>query len=141
MAFDRRLATNFDWGTLAFSLAIVSLSIVLLYSATSERLEGPSGMHLKQLVWAVIGLVSMFAVLCIDYQTLCPACLCVIRGPTGQPGHCAPVRSGRQWVATLAGTRALARANLWTGETCAHPGAGPLFYRAYASRYGLADLP
>jgi cell division protein FtsW (lipid II flippase) len=71
VAFDRRLATNFDWGTLAFSLAIVSLSIVLLYSATSERLEGPSGMHLKQLVWTVIGLVSMFAVLCIDYQTLC----------------------------------------------------------------------
>ena len=71
MAFDRRLALNFDWGTLAFSLAIVSLSIVLLYSATSERLEGPSGMHLKQLVWAVVGLVSMFAVLCIDYQTLC----------------------------------------------------------------------
>ncbi len=71
MAFDRRLAINFDWGTLAFSLAIVSLSIVLLYSATSERLEGPSGMHLKQLLWAVIGLVSMFAVLCIDYQTLC----------------------------------------------------------------------
>jgi len=71
VAFDRRLAINFDWGTLAFSLAIVSLSIVLLYSATSERLEGPSGMHLKQLLWAVIGLVSMFAVLCIDYQTLC----------------------------------------------------------------------
>ena len=71
MAFDRRLAMNFDWGTLALSLAIVSLSIILLYSATSERLEGPSGMHLKQLVWAVIGLVSMFAVLCIDYQTLC----------------------------------------------------------------------
>jgi len=71
VAFDRRLAMNFDWGTLALSLAIVSLSIVLLYSVTSERLEGPSGMHLKQLVWAVIGLVSMFAVLCIDYQTLC----------------------------------------------------------------------
>ena len=71
MAFDRRLATNFDWGTLAFSLAIVSLSIVLLYSATSERIEGPSGMHVKQLMWVVIGLVSMFAVLCVDYQTLC----------------------------------------------------------------------
>jgi rod shape determining protein RodA len=71
VAFDRRLAMNFDWVTLALSLVIVSLSIVLLYSATSERLEGPSGMHLKQLVWAVIGLVSMFAVLCIDYQTLC----------------------------------------------------------------------
>jgi rod shape determining protein RodA len=71
VAFDRRLAMDFDWGTLALSLAIVSLSIVLLYSATSERLEGPSGMHLKQLVWAMIGLVSMFAVLCIHYQTLC----------------------------------------------------------------------
>jgi rod shape determining protein RodA len=71
VAFDRRLAMNFDWGTLALSLAIVSWSIILLYSATSERLEGPSGMHLKQLVWAVVGLVSMFAVLCIDYQTLC----------------------------------------------------------------------
>ena len=55
MAFDRRLATHFDWGTLALSLAIVSLSIVLLYSATSERTEGPSGMHVKQLMWAVIG--------------------------------------------------------------------------------------
>lgn len=71
MAFDRRLAMDFDWGTLALSLAIVSLSIVLLYSATSERLEGPSGMHLKQMVWAVIGLVSMCAVLCMHYQTLC----------------------------------------------------------------------
>ncbi len=71
MAFDRRLATNFDWGTLAFSLAIIALSIVLLYSATSERSEGPSGMHVKQLLWTGMGLVSMFAVLCIDYQTLC----------------------------------------------------------------------
>jgi rod shape determining protein RodA len=71
VAFDRRLATNFDWGTLVLSLAIIALSIVLLYSATSERTEGPSGMHLKQLVWAVIGLFSMLAVLCVDYQTLC----------------------------------------------------------------------
>ena len=71
MTFDRRLAMNFDWGTLLLSLAIIALSIVLLYSATSERTEGPSGMHLKQLVWAVIGLISMFAMLCIDYQTLC----------------------------------------------------------------------
>jgi rod shape determining protein RodA len=71
VAFDRRLAMDFDWGTLVLSLAIVTLSIVLLYSATSERLEGPSGVHLKQLVWTVIGLLSMFAVLCIHYQTLC----------------------------------------------------------------------
>jgi rod shape determining protein RodA len=71
VAFDRRLAIHFDWGTLALSLAIISLSIVLLYSATSERTEGPSGMHVKQLMWAAIGLVGMFAVICVDYQTLC----------------------------------------------------------------------
>ena len=71
MSFDRRLATNFDWGTLLLSLAIITLSIVLLYSATSDRTEGPSSMHLKQLLWTGMGLVSMFAVLCVDYQTLC----------------------------------------------------------------------
>ena len=71
MAFDRRLATNFDWGTLVFTLLIITLSIVLLYSATSERLEGPSGMHVKQLLWTGMSLLSMFIVLCVDYQTLC----------------------------------------------------------------------
>jgi rod shape determining protein RodA len=71
VTFDRRFATNFDWGTLALSIAIVLLSIVLLYSATYERTEGPSDMHVKQLLWAVIGLVGMFAVVCVDYQTLC----------------------------------------------------------------------
>jgi len=69
--FDRRLATHFDWGTLALSLAIIALSIVILYSATSERTEGPSGMHLKQLLWTFVGLVGMVVVLCVDYQTLC----------------------------------------------------------------------
>lgn len=71
MSFDRRLVTHFDWLTLVLALAIIALSIVLLDSATSERTEGPAGMHLKQLVWTGIGLVSMFMVLCMDYQTLC----------------------------------------------------------------------
>ncbi len=71
MAFDRRLATHFDWVTLAFTLLIIAFSIVLLYSATAERTEGPSGMHMKQLVWAGMGLLVMFAVICVDYQTLC----------------------------------------------------------------------
>ena len=70
MSFDRRLVTNFDWTTLLLALAIIALSIMLLYSATSERTEGPTGMHLKQLMWTGAGLLSMFIVLCIDYQTL-----------------------------------------------------------------------
>lgn len=71
MSFDRRLATHFDWLTLVSALAIIALSIVLLYSATSERTEGPTGMHLKQLIWTGVGLVSLLLILCIDYQTLC----------------------------------------------------------------------
>lgn len=71
MPFDRRLVTNFDWGTLILALTIITLSIVLLYSATSDRTEGPSGVHLKQLMWTGMGLLSMFAMLCVDYQTLC----------------------------------------------------------------------
>lgn len=71
MAFDRRLATHFDWGTLVLALSILSLSIILLYSATSERTDGPSGMHVKQVVWAGIGVLCMLATLCMDYQTLC----------------------------------------------------------------------
>lgn len=71
MAFDRRLVTHFDWGTLAFTLLILACSIVLLYSATAERADGPSGMHMKQLVWAGMGLLVMFAIICVGYQTLC----------------------------------------------------------------------
>ncbi|MGE3538225.1 MAG: rod shape-determining protein RodA [Candidatus Tectimicrobiota bacterium] len=71
MSFDRRLVTHFDWITLLLALATITLSIVLLYSATSERTEGPTGMHVKQLLWTGVGLVSMFVVLCVDYQTLC----------------------------------------------------------------------
>jgi rod shape determining protein RodA len=69
--FDRRLATNFDWGTLALALAITALSVILLYSATSHRPGGLAGIYLKQLSWIGIGFVCMLVVVCIDYQVLC----------------------------------------------------------------------
>lgn len=71
MTGDRRYARNFDWSTLLLALAVVGLSVVLLYSATAERTEGPAGMHWKQLSWLSIALMAMFAVLCVDYQDLC----------------------------------------------------------------------
>lgn len=71
MRFDRRLATNFDWGTLTLTLAITTLSVVLLYSATAHRADSLAGIYLKQLSWIGIGFVCMLAVLCIDYQVLC----------------------------------------------------------------------
>jgi rod shape determining protein RodA len=69
--FDRRLATNFDWATLLFTLVITTLSVILLYSATHYRANSLEGIYLKQLSWIGIGLVCMLTVLCIDYQTLC----------------------------------------------------------------------
>ena len=71
MHFDRRLVTNFDWGTLLFSLAIAALSVIVLYSATYDRTDGLAGIYLKQLLWMGLGVVGMCAVLCIDYQVLC----------------------------------------------------------------------
>jgi rod shape determining protein RodA len=69
--FDRRLATNFDWGTLTLTLAITTLSVVLLYSATTHRADSLASIHLKQLSWIGIGSVCMLAILCINYQVLC----------------------------------------------------------------------
>jgi rod shape determining protein RodA len=69
--FDRRLAANFDWGTLLLTLAITAFSVILLYSATAYRTDGLSSIYLKQLTWVGIGLTCMFIILLVDYQVLC----------------------------------------------------------------------
>lgn len=71
MYFDRRLAANFDWGTLLLTLAITAISVILLYSATAYRTDGLSSIYLKQLTWVGIGLACMFTILLVDYQVLC----------------------------------------------------------------------
>ena len=71
MHFDRRLAANFDWGTLLLSLALTAFSVILLYSATAYRTDGLSSIYLKQLTWVGIGLTCMFIILLVDYQVLC----------------------------------------------------------------------
>ncbi|MGQ4807948.1 Peptidoglycan glycosyltransferase MrdB [Candidatus Entotheonellaceae bacterium PAL068K] len=70
MQFDRRSALNFDWITLALTLAIVALSVILLYSATSYRAGSLAGIYVKQLSWLGVGCLGMRIVLCIDYQIL-----------------------------------------------------------------------
>lgn len=71
MHFDRRLATNFDWGTLVLTLAITALSVILLYSAAHHRVDRLDGIYMKQLSWIGVGFVCMLVILCIDYQVLC----------------------------------------------------------------------
>jgi rod shape determining protein RodA len=69
--FDRQLVTNFDWLTLLFTLALTALSVIILYSATYERGEALTGLHVRQLSWVGLGVMTMGVIVCIDYQTLC----------------------------------------------------------------------
>lgn len=71
MRFDRQLFVNVDWGTLLFALAILGLSVVILYSATYDHQDTLSGLYLKQLWWIGLGLLAMCLAQCWDYQTLC----------------------------------------------------------------------
>lgn len=68
MGLHRGFMIKFDWGTLVLSVAIVVLSVLLLYTLpVSGRAVG---LHGKQLVWLGLGLFAMGLVLWIDYQRL-----------------------------------------------------------------------
>ncbi len=71
MRSERRLITQFDWGTLLLTLAITGLSLLVLYSATTNRGNNLTGLHLKQLLWLGLACVCLVTVLCVDYQILC----------------------------------------------------------------------
>jgi rod shape determining protein RodA len=71
LRIDRRLETHFDWITLAFALALVTLSVLLLYSASLSRVEYLTGIYLKQLFWIGLALLVMLGVLYPDYQVFC----------------------------------------------------------------------
>jgi rod shape determining protein RodA len=60
-----------DWITLAFALAVVMLSVLLLYSAAHSHAEYLAGIHMKQLSWLGVALLVMLAALYPDYQIFC----------------------------------------------------------------------
>jgi len=67
LQLDRRSLIKFDWETLALALAITGLSVLLLYSLpAADR----GHLHLKQLLWLVMGLLVMGLVSSIGYQRL-----------------------------------------------------------------------
>ena len=76
MQINRRLNPNFtwgtlDWGTLILSLAIASLSLLLLYSTPSAgQATVAQDIALKQLLWLGFGLGAMGLTLVSDYQHL-----------------------------------------------------------------------
>jgi rod shape determining protein RodA len=68
IGIDRRLLQNVDWLLLASAAGLVVLSTTTLASVTVGR--AGSGIALRQLVWAFIGLLAAVAIASIDYKLL-----------------------------------------------------------------------
>jgi len=70
MRFDRRLISHFDWTLLLLTLALLGVGVMAVYSATYAGGWRVSPWALRQLSWAALGLVGMFAAFAVDYRHL-----------------------------------------------------------------------
>jgi len=68
MQIDRRLFIHFDWILVGFVLAIASIGILNLYSATAKIEISGSPLYLKQIFWVLIGLAIMVTTAFIEYR-------------------------------------------------------------------------
>src|SRR5262249_37714354 len=59
---------DYDWWLLAILVAICTLGVIEIYSATQG--SSLSGMHMKQVRWLVIGFVVMFVLSRLDYHLI-----------------------------------------------------------------------
>lgn len=71
--FDRRLAYHFDWLLVLLTLAIASVGLVTIYSATVAVEHGSfttNPLVIRQAFYAGVGLVGMLAAVFFDYRRL-----------------------------------------------------------------------
>jgi rod shape determining protein RodA len=68
MQIDRRLFIHFDWTLLGVTLAIASIGILNLYSATAKMEMSGTPLYLKQIIWLLIGLTVMVTIAFIEYR-------------------------------------------------------------------------
>src|SRR5437762_14360025 len=66
---------DYDWWLLAILLAICTLGVIEIYSATQG--SSLAGMHMKQVRWLVIGFVIMFLLSRLDYHLILDQALIV----------------------------------------------------------------
>lgn len=72
-AVDRRLITHANWSLLGFTLLLVSVGLLNLYSASGIRIE--DGIRMgpyfeQQIVWGAVGICCMFFCALFDYRHL-----------------------------------------------------------------------
>lgn len=65
---ERSHVRDFDWWLLLLALAICSLGMLEIYSATQNSVL--AGMHLRQLAWVGLGVAAMLVFSRINYHTL-----------------------------------------------------------------------
>lgn len=71
MMIDRRILANIDWTILIVVLALISVGIINLYSATSPVINSNTiPLFLRQTYWALIGLILIVIIIFIDYHLL-----------------------------------------------------------------------
>ena len=66
---ERRLLSNVPWGMVALIIGIAGFGLSAVYSATYTS-TGPSSLFTKQVIWASLGIIVMFAALVPDYHTV-----------------------------------------------------------------------
>ncbi len=73
---DRRLIENFDWVLFSVILFVSVIGIMTIYSAT-RPLSGDMhpGFYMKQIIWLVLGIATLFLVVSFDYVWLSRAAL------------------------------------------------------------------
>lgn len=65
---DESGTRDYDWWLLALIVAICTIGVLEIYSATHA--SGPAGLHMKQLRWIAVGAVMMLLVSRIDYHVI-----------------------------------------------------------------------
>lgn len=68
---DRRKLTNFDWILLFLTLAIASVGVLTIYTATESEGMGLRAFYVRQTIWILIGLTVMLVIILFDYRTIC----------------------------------------------------------------------
>ncbi|RPH89922.1 MAG: hypothetical protein EHM75_01490, partial [Desulfobacteraceae bacterium] len=71
LLIDRRLIQNFDWYLILFTLTLIIIGVLNIYSATYQTEEGlRTPIYMKQIYWAAIGLLFLIVVVVFDYHLL-----------------------------------------------------------------------
>ena len=91
---------DYDWWLIAILLAICTLGVIEIYSATQG--SSLAGMHTKQIRWLALGFVLMFVLSRLDYHLILDQALDSLFDRSRGPGCGADLRPYPVWGQTLA---------------------------------------